>query len=77
MIKKSFLSLIKLYQLILSPDQGFFSLYRKKTCRYFPTCSEYTYQAISKYGVLPGLFKGCKRIFRCHPWHTGGCDPLI
>ncbi|OGH14755.1 MAG: membrane protein insertion efficiency factor YidD [Candidatus Levybacteria bacterium RIFCSPHIGHO2_01_FULL_38_26] len=45
-------------------------------CRYEPTCSNYTYQAIEKYGVFKGLFFGLKRIIRCHPWAKGGHDPL-
>ncbi|MDH7476068.1 MAG: membrane protein insertion efficiency factor YidD [Microgenomates group bacterium] len=47
-----------------------------KVCRFKPTCSEYTYQAVEKYGVFRGLFLGLKRIVRCHPWNTGGYDPL-
>lgn len=46
------------------------------SCRFKPTCSEYTYQAVEKYGVINGLFKGIKRIIRCHPWNKGGYDPL-
>ncbi|PIU03456.1 membrane protein insertion efficiency factor YidD [Candidatus Shapirobacteria bacterium CG08_land_8_20_14_0_20_39_18] len=46
-------------------------------CRFQPTCSEYTYQAIEKYGILLGSWKGLRRIFRCHPWSKGGLDPLI
>jgi hypothetical protein len=45
-------------------------------CRYRPTCSNYTYQAVDKYGVLKGLFLGLKRIIRCHPFTHGGYDPL-
>lgn len=47
-----------------------------QVCRFTPTCSEYTYQAIEKYGVLKGFFLGLKRITRCHPWNKGGYDPL-
>jgi len=46
------------------------------TCRFYPTCSTYTYQAIEKYGVLKGCFLGFKRILKCHPFHPGGYDPL-
>lgn len=45
-------------------------------CKYQPTCPNYTYQAIEKYGVLKGLFLGFKRILHCHPWAKGGYDPL-
>jgi len=48
-----------------------------KVCRFTPTCSVYTYQAVEKYGSLKGLFIGLKRIIRCHPWNKGGYDPLI
>ncbi|PIV10027.1 membrane protein insertion efficiency factor YidD [Candidatus Roizmanbacteria bacterium CG02_land_8_20_14_3_00_36_15] len=47
-----------------------------KVCRFTPTCSEYTYQAVEKYGVIRGLWIGFKRIIRCHPWNKGGNDPL-
>lgn len=45
-------------------------------CKYEPTCSEYTIQAIEKYGVLKGSFLGLKRILRCNPFSKGGYDPL-
>lgn len=45
-------------------------------CRFRPTCSDYTYQAVKKYGVAKGLYTGFKRILRCHPWSRGGYDPL-
>lgn len=45
-------------------------------CRFSPTCSEYTYQAVEKYGSIQGLWLGLKRIIRCHPWNKGGYDPL-
>jgi uncharacterized protein len=48
-----------------------------KVCRFIPTCSEYTYQAVEKYGSLKGLFLGLKRIIRCHPWNQGGYDPVL
>jgi len=47
-----------------------------KLCRFTPTCSQYTYQAVDKYGVLKGLWLGLKRVVRCHPWSRGGNDPL-
>ncbi|MCX6724555.1 MAG: membrane protein insertion efficiency factor YidD [Candidatus Shapirobacteria bacterium] len=46
------------------------------SCRFQPTCSEYTYQAIKSYGIMRGSWLGLKRICKCHPWHQGGLDPL-
>ena len=46
------------------------------TCKYYPTCSEYTKQAIEKYGVLRGCMLGGKRILKCNPFSKGGYDPL-
>ncbi len=77
MIKRIFLSLIRFYQLVFSPDQGIFSHQGNRICRFYPSCSEYTYQAIEKYGAMRGLFKGLKRILRCHPFNEGGCDPVL
>ena len=62
------LKLISLYR--------FFSKYTPSTCRFYPTCSKYTYLAIEKYGVIKGIFLGIKRILKCHPYHPGGYDPL-
>jgi putative membrane protein insertion efficiency factor len=70
------LSAIRLYQKTLSPDHGLFSLVTPYGCRFQPTCSEYTYQAIAKYGIIKGGWLGIKRIFRCHPWSRGGHDPV-
>ena len=46
------------------------------SCKFSPTCSEYTKQAIIKYGVCVGLYKGFGRILRCNPWSKGGYDPV-
>ena len=46
------------------------------SCRFYPSCSEYTLQAITKYGVFKGGWLGVKRISRCHPFHPGGYDPV-
>lgn len=71
------LKTIRLYQKTLSPDHGFFSLFHPHGfCRFHPTCSEYSYQAIEKHGLFRGGFKAMWRILRCHPWSKGGNDPV-
>ena len=61
-------ALIQLYQ--------WFSQYTPSHCRFYPTCSEYTRQAILKYGLFKGGWLGIKRICRCHPGNEGGYDPV-
>jgi len=76
MFKKIILKLIRLYQKTLSFDHGPLAfLYSEGFCRFQPTCSEYTYQAIEKYGVLKGSVLGLWRVLRCNPWSKGGYDP--
>jgi len=71
------LKLIKTYQATLSLDHGPLSkLFPFGFCRFNPTCSEYTYQAINKYGVFKGGFMGLWRIIRCNPFSKGGNDPV-
>jgi len=53
------------------------SALRPPVCRFQPTCSEYTAQAIEFYGLPKGLWLGLKRILKCHPFHAGGYDPLV
>ncbi len=69
MIKKVLLFMIRCYQVGISPLLG-------SHCRFLPTCSVYTYEAIAKHGVLKGIFLGAKRILKCHPFHPGGHDPV-
>ncbi|MCK5332757.1 membrane protein insertion efficiency factor YidD [Candidatus Parcubacteria bacterium] len=79
MLKKISLKFIKFYQKTLSIDHGLFYYFHRTLglgCRFQPTCSEYTYQAIEKYGAFKGIFMGVKRISRCHPMSRGGYDPV-
>ena len=63
------LALIRIYQRVISPFLG-------NRCRYYPSCSAYTSEAIRKYGLPKGLALGGKRLLRCHPFHDGGIDPV-
>ncbi|MFP4081963.1 MAG: membrane protein insertion efficiency factor YidD [Candidatus Aminicenantes bacterium] len=63
------LILIRIYQLFISPLLG-------NQCRFHPSCSTYTHQAVAKYGLMKGIFLGGKRFLRCHPFHPGGIDPV-
>lgn len=76
-LKKALLRAIRWYQGNFSPDHGPKSvLHPHGFCRFQPTCSEYAYQAIYKYGAIKGLMKGIWRLFRCHPFSRGGNDPV-
>ncbi|HFC92933.1 MAG TPA: membrane protein insertion efficiency factor YidD [Leucothrix mucor] len=68
-MKKILMMIIRGYQLFLSPMLG-------SHCRYAPSCSHYTHQAIAQYGAIKGAWMGLKRILRCHPWAEGGYDPV-
>ena len=67
MIKKLILKTIHFYQENVSLLLG-------QNCRFAPTCSEYLYKAVEKYGLAKGFWRGGKRILRCHPWGTEGID---
>jgi len=77
LIRQVVLKLIRLYQKTLSFDRGFFKIFFPNGyCRFHPTCSEYGYQAVEKYGVWRGGLKALWRILRCNPFNQGGYDPL-
>jgi len=63
------IALVKFYQYALSPLLA-------PSCRFTPTCSQYTIEAINKYGSLKGTWLGIKRISKCHPWGGSGHDPV-
>jgi len=69
--------LIKLYQKTISPDHGLFKqFFSYGYCKFYPTCSEYSYQTIKKDGLIIGLLKTAWRVLRCNPWSKGGVDPV-
>ena len=70
-MKKLILLIIRFYQ-----QKTPFLFLTHQSCRFQPTCSEYTYQAISRYGIIRGSWLGLKRISHCHPWGKAGFDPL-
>ena len=71
-MKKILISIINFYQIHISKFVGDWGVY----CKFHPTCSEYTKQAIEKYGVFKGIGLGIARIIRCNPFSKGGYDPL-
>ena len=71
-MKKLCILLISFYKKYISPIFHFFGI----ECKYYPTCSEYTRQAIEKYGAFKGVILGIKRIIKCNPFSKGGYDPL-
>ncbi|HHY92618.1 MAG TPA: membrane protein insertion efficiency factor YidD [Firmicutes bacterium] len=68
-MKRGVLFLIRFYQRFVSPLLG-------PHCRYLPTCSQYAYEAVSRYGTWRGGWLGVKRVLRCHPWGGRGYDPV-
>jgi putative membrane protein insertion efficiency factor len=68
-VKTIVLALIRFYKRFLSPALP-------SACRFHPTCSVYTYEAIERYGVIKGGWLGIRRIARCHPFNPGGYDPV-
>lgn len=69
MLKSLILICIEFYQIVISPLTG-------RNCRFYPSCSEYAFQAVSKHGGLKGSVLACKRILKCHPFTPGGVDPV-
>ncbi|MGN1013351.1 MAG: membrane protein insertion efficiency factor YidD [Clostridia bacterium] len=67
--RKILVKIIRLYQKYISPCMG-------KHCKYYPTCSEYTRQAVDKYGIIKGSLLGIIRILKCNPFSKGGVDLL-
>ncbi|MFH1974756.1 MAG: membrane protein insertion efficiency factor YidD [Pseudomonadota bacterium] len=68
-INKVFLLFIRGYQYVISPMIG-------PVCRFYPSCSEYAYVAIYRYGLIRGIYLAIKRILKCNPYNPGGIDPV-
>ncbi|WP_422446249.1 membrane protein insertion efficiency factor YidD [Thermoanaerobacterium sp. DL9XJH110] len=69
MIEGAVIAAIKLYRRYISP-------LKPRTCRFYPSCSDYAIRAIEKYGLIKGGLKALWRILRCHPFNPGGYDPV-
>ena len=68
-LKNIFIAIIKTYQLIITP-------LLPKSCRFYPTCSNYALEAFKKYRLYQAVYLSIKRILKCHPFNPGGYDPL-
>ncbi len=69
--------LIRVYQFLFSFDHAFWAKWvNYRVCIYEPSCSEYTVQALKKYGLFKGAWMGAKRVASCHPGNPGGLDPV-
>lgn len=78
MIQRILLKSILLYQKTFSLDHGFLGrLMGKKVCRFYPSCSQYMYEAVERFGVLQGVRMGMRRLLKCQPFHPGGYDPVL
>jgi uncharacterized protein len=69
MLKRIFISIIRFYQVVISPI-------KPPSCRFYPTCSHYGFEAVNRFGALKGGWLTVKRILKCHPFHPGGIDPV-
>ena len=69
MFKAIAIFIIKVYQYCISPLLG-------NNCRFYPSCSQYSVQAIERFGVIKGSYLSIRRLLKCHPWHEGGEDPV-
>jgi uncharacterized protein len=69
MFKKILISIIRFYQVVISPI-------KPPSCRFYPTCSHYGLEAVQRFGALKGGWLTIKRILKCHPFHPGGIDPV-
>lgn len=75
--RSTIITIIRVYQLTISPDHGVIRrIFPYGVCRYTPTCSQYTIDAIRQFGVISGMAYALIRIFRCHPFANGGYDPV-
>lgn len=63
------LGMIRFYRIFLSP-------LKPPSCRFVPTCSQYAFEAIERFGAVRGTYLAVRRILRCHPFHPGGYDPV-
>jgi putative membrane protein insertion efficiency factor len=68
-MKKILIAIVKLYKFLVSPILP-------GSCRFVPSCSEYSLEALEKYGALKGAWLSVRRVARCHPFHPGGFDPV-
>lgn len=69
-MKSILILIVKMYRKFISP------LKSQPTCRFYPTCSQYSLEALEKYGTIKGSYLSVKRIVKCNPFHPGGYDPL-
>ena len=68
-MRKILVYIIRAYRYLLSPFLGYH-------CRFYPSCSHYAEEAVTRHGAVIGAWLTLRRLLRCHPWHEGGCDPV-